>query len=468
MSEGKKERGSKPRWTAENCIQALEAFIEREGRSPATVEMNAKFGLPSYLTFYNQVGYSHIKYCDDHGIVHYRSGRPRIWNDERCKEAIDRFVQEKGRLPKILYEAKPKFGLPTSVTFYHCTGEKMGEYLRKTYPELPERNMNANAIWTKERIDAAADRFWETHGRHPTPREYDLEHGLPSRNTFTAHFGISAGTYWEKRYPVPPKWSTDQIKMAFNNFIEQNSRLPWLKELRPENDLPRLNHILSRTGMSTYSDFCREYFPSVPPSRRIWNKERCIQAVDQFIQQHGRCPRTDDFRRKTRLPPQASFRRYVGQSAFMYCKQNYPQLLILPCRWTKELCTQAVDRFVAQTGRLPRSKEYTSDNGLPTWVTFQRQVGETGLQYYSRQYPKMRQAIKWTPSRICEALDSFVEENGRPPRTNELSKKNQLPCYECFQKTVDTTPGAFLRERYPEYYENPDQKQDMSWGMQMM
>lgn len=457
MSE-KNRRRPRGYWTAEHCIQALDTFIENEGRRPKSAELG-KAGLPSQAIFQNAVGCSYAQYCREHG-----------------------------------YTAKP----------------------------LP--------VWTKESITAATDCFFEQYGRYPKAEEYDLEHGLPSHNTFPAHFGITAGEYWKQRYPIAQEWTPETIKTAFEHFVEHHSRLPFMRELKPEYGLPSFSILLNRTGAATYSEFCRTQFPSIPLNRSIWDRESCTQAVDRFILQNGKAPTSSDCYNANGLPRFDIFYKKVGQTVLEYCKQKYPQLPGTPRRWTRESCLQAVDSFIAQNGRtpnyrdhkpgsglpspstflravgqtmdeycgrspqhntvqtrwtkercmqalhqfvvqngrLPHSKEYRNANGLPNWITFERKVGETISAYCGRQYPELCQRVRWTPSKICAALDSFVERTGRPPLTTELSMENMLPSYTCFHRVTGMHPGEFIRQRYPEYYELPDRKQGMDLGMQMM
>lgn len=455
----KNRRRPRGYWTVERCIQTLETFIETNGRRPRAAEMG-RAGLPSQASFQNAVGCGYTQYCKEHGYS--------------------------------------------------------GKYL---------------PVWTKESITAATDQFYAQYGRHPKQEEYNLEHGLPSHNTFHAHFGITAGEYWAQRYPFPNEWTSEAIISAFEHFIVCYSRLPLAKELTPENALPSFSVLRRHTGAATYSEFCRDHFPSLCPCKPIWNQESCMQAVDQFIAKNGRYPKPSDCRAANDLPSITTFSKKVGQTLSTYCKQNHSQLSGTRLRWTKELCIQAVDnfisqngkspnckdcksenglpspgtffkvvgqtvaeycgkpslrramrihwtkelctqalcQFVVQNGRLPHSKEYRSANGLPSQSTFERKVGETIQEYCSRQYPELYQQLtKWTLSKVCEALDSFVERNSRPPTTRELFKENMLPSYVCFQKVVGMSPGAFIRDRYPEYYETPEREQSMGWKMQMM
>ncbi len=216
---------------------------------PHSSELGSKAGLAAPVTFRRAVGRSYSEYGR-------RYEKSMFWTAEKCMAAVDQFVQKNGRLPKIQIEANSSSELPTPKTFQRHTGMTMGAYLKHKYPELPTpRSLGLPApeecgrVWTKDRIIEATDRFMETYGRHPTTEEYGIKYGLPSHNTILAHFGVPAGVYWKRRYPMAARsWTTDSILQAFERFIQAHGRLPLAKELRPENGLPTSGTVRRRTG----------------------------------------------------------------------------------------------------------------------------------------------------------------------------------------------------------------------------
>jgi len=99
-------------------------------------------------------------------------------------------------------------------------------------------------------------------------------------------------------------------------------------------------------------------------------------------------------------------------------------------------------------------------------------VGESLSKYFKRQYPNLPKARgrerKWTESKICEALEGFLERTGRPPLSTELCKENGLPSYSVIQRVTGTPAGTFIHEWYAENYELPEQEETAGWGMQIM
>lgn len=401
--EKRKGRSRPVRWTAERCIQALEAFLDREGRMPHMSEQGSKAGLASPKIFRKAVGCSYAEY----GRRYEESPR---WTAEKCMAAVDRFVQKNGRRPRLQSEASPSSGLPASDTFLRHTGMTMGAYLKSKYPELPApRSLQlpvpreCGKVWTKDSIIAATDRFIERYGRYPKTGEYSMKYGLPTHNTFLAHFGITAGAYWRQRYPTLQQgWTADSILQAFERFVQEQGRLPQTKELRPENGLPASGTVTRHTGAVDYAEFCRTHFPEyVEPER--WNRESCIQALERFLKEHGRRPAQEEHKQYEYLPSATTFTRHVGESEAQYCDRRHPEL----------------SRY-------------------------------------------------WTADKAAEALEQFVERNGRPPSSAEFCSANQLPSYLCFARAVGMPAGAFLRERYPEYYAQTGKGQREDYALRML
>lgn len=386
----KKGRGRPAYWTAERCIQALETFLRRERRMPRyPAEMGPKSGLASPETFRKAVGCSYTEYSRRHEEF-------KRWTTEKCIAAVDRFVQRNGRRPKIQSEANASLGLPSPRTFLNHTGMTMGAYLNSKYPELPVMQLlelpaphKCGTVWTKDRIIEATDRFMEIYGRYPTQREYNMKYGLPSHNTISTYFGIPTAEYWRQRYPMAEKgWTINTILQTFERFLQEHGRLPMLKELRSKNGLPGCVTVTHLAGVKNYTEFCGTYFSGYHVGSERWNRELCIQALERFLEEHGRRPTQEDHRLYEYLPSAMTFTRHTGESESQYCKRRHPEL----------------SRY-------------------------------------------------WTESKAINAMDQFVERNGRPPATNEFCQANQLPTYQRFAKMVGMPVGTFLRDRYPEYYE---------------
>ena len=381
----KKGRGRPVRWTAERCIQALEAFLDREGRMPRFSELGTKTGLATPVIFQRAVGCGYSEYRS-------RYEESMRWTAEKCIAALDRFVQKNGRLPKIHVEANSSSGLPCPRTFQKHTGMTMGVYLKGQYPELSTpRSLELPApeecgrIWTKDRIIEVTDQFIETYGRYPTEEECSMRYGLPTRNTISAHFGIPAGEYWKRRYPMAKQgWTMDTILQAFEHFVKEHERLPFVKELHSQNDLPCSQTIAHHTRVEKYSEFCRVYFPEYA-RRAMWNRERCIHGLEQFLQEHGRCPTQEEHKQYEYLACAITFTHHVGESESQYCKRKHPELSRY---WTESKAINALDQFVVRNGRPPVAVEFCSANQLPSYGCFINTVGMPLKRFLRERYPE--------------------------------------------------------------------------------
>lgn len=370
---------------------------------PRMSEQGSKAGLASPKIFRKAVGCSYSEY----GRRFEEFAR---WTAEKCMAAVDRFVQNNGRRPRLQSEANLSSGLPGAKAFLRYTGMTMGAYVKSMYPDLPTTKslelpapQKCGSVWTTDRIIAATDRFMETYGRYPNPKEYSMKYGLPTRNTIVAHFGIPAGVYWKQRYPMAKQgWTAELILQAFERFIREHGRLPLTKELQTKNGLMAHTTVERYTGVKSYSEFCRTYYPEYTRSES-WNRESCIQALERFLKENG---------------------------------------------------------------RYPTQKEHYQHEYLPAVMTFRYHVGETPHQYCERQHPEQKH--DWTKSRAIEALEEFIARNGRPPLAVEFCSANQLPVCKTFARVVGMPVGLYLHERYQEYYAQAGQKQIGGQTMRML
>ena len=116
------------------------------------------------------------------------------WNTEKSTEAVNRFIEENGRLP-VAREMNRGSDLPSRRTFERTLHMSFYEYSKKYYPKLvlqgAERHQQSVVQyrkelpnWTMERLLEAEKAFVLQHGRLPEPKEYQPEHGLPSYTLF--------------------------------------------------------------------------------------------------------------------------------------------------------------------------------------------------------------------------------------------------------------------------------------------
>ena len=88
--------------------------------------------------------------------------------------------------------------------------------------------------------------------------------------------------------------------------------------------------------------------------------------------------------------------------------------------WTKESILQAIQKFIQEKGAFPTSKEYRSQNGLPSSATVYKLFpGEPLKSIYMRYFPEQIQGNyqmqSWTKESIIQALDEYWKRTGQLP-----------------------------------------------------
>ena len=154
----------------------------------------------------------------------------------------------------------------------------------------------------------------------------------------------------------------------------------------------------------------------------LWNSEKAVSAVEQFVEQHGRLPVAKEMKPENRLPSRRTFESKTGVSFFEYGRRYHPELVEASetrhrqhvadsmrerSEWTKETLIAAVKHFVEQHGRLPNIQEYTSENNLPSYTRFCR-IAEIALTDYLEDY--FCEYLNQTPSLQENDTDAIEQD----------------------------------------------------------
>ena len=57
-------------------------------------------------------------------------------------------------------------------------------------------------------------------------------------------------------------------------------------------------------------------------ARKVWTSEKCVGAVERFIAEHDRFPRTEDFLKNKALPLPPTFKHHTGETIGEYLKRH--------------------------------------------------------------------------------------------------------------------------------------------------
>lgn len=130
-------------WNKGTILQAVQTFIDKNGRLPTAREMNPQNSLPNRRTFQQALGTSFYEYMKEHypelteyaakrhkeAVLNYRKER-QIWDKERLMKAEKEFALEYGRLPQP-HEYKPEHGLPSYTIFCKIAEAEFTEFLKR-------------------------------------------------------------------------------------------------------------------------------------------------------------------------------------------------------------------------------------------------------------------------------------------------------------------------------------------------
>lgn len=118
-------------------------------------------------------------------------------------------------------------------------------------------------------------------------------------------------------------------------------------------------------GKDVYT-YCKEAYPDVQGRcKQSWNREKCIAAVDGFCRKAGQPPLTSAFRKENGLPDPVTFKKHVGKTPEVYIGEKYTGISRKRGIWNKERCTEAVAQFILLHGHYPQVQDCKKEHGCP-------------------------------------------------------------------------------------------------------
>ena len=461
------------KWDREACVRAIEEYVQAHNKVPLTQDLRAP--LPSPNTFVNCVGQSVLEYCRErYPEVTQRQGRGReaAWDREACVRAIEEYVQTHNKVPLTQDLRAP---LPSPGTFAKYVGQPVLEYCRERYPDVTQRQgRGREPVWNRETCIQAVEDFIREH--QAIPQMQELRPPLPSANLFKKYVGQPVGAYCKAYHPdlhgkATHRFTKEQIRAATDAFYAKHGRQARLVEHRAYNGLPSHNTVTACFNMTA-----KEYWDTFyPEPRQQWTVETVLEALKAYHAENGRLPtQTIFFNSTPQFPSKKVFEELSGGMRYKEFIRLHLQDLA-DNGWTQENILEAVLQFEEKYGSLPRTTDFAPANGLPPITTLYRkfpcqQLGEVYAQWLpEHQMRHARPAVekKWNGDSVVQALRMFVEKNRRLPMTHEYSPKYGLPSYSTVRKNLGRTMAEIYQELFPEFSQpqdaqEPDEEQDFA------
>ena len=146
-----------------------------------------------------------------------------------------------------------------------------------------------------------------------------------------------------------------------------------------------------------------------------WNEKLIIESVKQFYKENNRIPKIIDFA-YSKYPSHSTVIRYFGS-----WNKTIEAAGFEPNQWNKEKCIQAIQQFYKENNRIPKTIDF-SNNKYPSYRTVIRYFGSWNKAIETAgfepnklsKYPQSRNCNKGT---IIKSIQQFYKENNRIPKT---------------------------------------------------
>src|SRR5665213_1130488 len=160
--------------------------------------------------------------------------------------------------------------------------------------------------------------------------------------------------------------------------------------------------------------------------RQRWSRERIVDAMRMFHEEHGYPPRAGDWRGALpTYPDPGTVSRHFGSWAQAIQAAGFQVRRI---EWSDEQLLAAIRAWTRRHGAPPNTTSWAKRDPAGRWpsaATVQLRFGTWEAALLAAGVRVDR--IAWDRENVLAAIAAFAEQHGRPPRRAELRKANKLP-----------------------------------------
>ena len=390
-------------------------------------------------------------------------------------KAFDDFIEKHGRLPEQSELNKQNY-LPSAIAVKKIVGT-LQTFYKEQYPELyiqrrkkfssecAERYRERRGFTDEKFADELLkkiDAFVVKYDRPPKMAEFKAEYGLVSKNTVIKHLG-DIKKLLKHRYPeyYKEEWDAAKIHRSVELFRIRHQRLPLLKEFKKANNLPTERMFKKICGDGDIYHTLKSWYPEYEVKNRKLAKEDIYSMIDRFIEQNGRIPIAKEYRKENGLPSYQAVKKHCGNIREIL-KEKYPYLIMPRNIWSVEKIKSSIDNFIEIHGKLPKVREFSKENKLPSAVWIRKNTNKSVAAFLAENYPQYvrtyRVRAAWNRDKVIEAVAMFISENERLPISRDFNSSNNLPCKTVFMEHLGCGIDEFFKVEYPELYINKEGK----------
>lgn len=153
-----------------------------------------------------------------------------------------------------------------------------------------------------------------------------------------------------------------------------------------------------------------------------WNKDKIIESILLFVEEHGKVPVRRDFdKSKGKYPGRETIRRHFGS-----WNNTIEAAGLNPNRkrksWVEQELIESIQLFYEEHGKIPQTKDFEKSEGkYPSCSTIIKQFGSWNKAIEVSGFnPNVQKT--WTKQEIIESIQLFVEEYGKIPVRRDFEK----------------------------------------------
>ena len=195
----------------------------------------------------------------------------------------------------------------------------------------------------KQDVIKKIDDFVRKNKRLPRNDEYTMKFNMPSRKAVSRWLGNPGSYYktkyaelWQKREEEnranrnhsPRRYTKPEIEKMILRYIEENGCIPNDKSFTKDNGLPSIE--AAKRYLGNLKEYYNKEFPEYTAeinkrymsdtSNFKYTAEMVEKMLEDFIKKEKRKPKMNDFKSKNGLPSYETAKRHLGEKIHKYCK----------------------------------------------------------------------------------------------------------------------------------------------------
>lgn len=293
--------------------------------------------------------------------------------------------------------------------------------------------------YTKNELIVSLQNKAKELGRTPTCRDIEDDAQMPSLYPYYNMFGSISNALKQvglmpNRVGTHKKYTDLELLEMLRNKTRGLGRTPTSEDVDADPSLPSYMTYKYRFG-SFRQAIRKAGLKSTTRHYVQHSNEELLNMLREKAKTLGHSPIPREIDIDPNMPSSKTFTCHFGSVRNAIKEAGLVQSESKACtRYTKEDLLNMLKEKAKELGRVPTQDELNSDHGMPSFWTYVYRFGSFRLacKEAGLSYRKHGRSIKYTDVELLEMLRNKAKELGRPPQSDDLGNRNNMPARQVY------------------------------------